>query len=204
MKKISSKLTLIILSILAISCNSDDNEIEINDFKGIYKIKSISSSLPIDLNNDGLKTTDYLQEIKSIFIKYNGKEHDFRYDNELSQNFAVARPTKRYKSNFTQFLDIRFPIQHIDSIFQGNDNFAITNMRYDNIRTYFIYKLTNNDVEIERDSAIEFEYYDITNFEISRINKDEFEISFDFKVYDFTENEWIETNLNSKYIKNAE
>lgn len=204
MKKILSKLTLIILSTFAISCNSDDNEIEINDFKGIYKIKSISSSLPIDLNNDGLKTTDYLQEIKSKFINYNGKEHDFRYDNELRPNFAVARPTKRHESNFTQFLDIRFPTQHIDSIFQGNDNFAITNMRYDNIQTHFIYKLTNNDVEIESDSANEFEYYDITNFEISRINKDEFEISFDFKVYDFTENEWIETNLNSKYIKTAE
>ncbi|WP_282019204.1 hypothetical protein [Salegentibacter mishustinae] len=203
MKKILSKLSLIILSIFAISCSSDDNEIEINDFKGYYKIESISSSIPIDLNNDGLKTTDYLQEIKSNFIKYNGQEHDFRYDNESIANFAEARPTKN-QSNYAQFLDIRFPIQHIDSIFQGNDNFAISNMRYDNIRTYFIYKLTNNDVEIERDSAPEFEYYDITNFEISRINKEEFEIFFDFKVYDFTENEWVETNLNSRYIKTAE
>lgn len=191
------------MSILAISCNSDDNEIKINDFKGMYKIKSIKSSLPIDLNNDGSKTTDYLQEIKSNFIKYNGNEINFRYDNELIPNFAVARPTKN-QSNYTQFLDIRFPTQRIDSIFQGNDNFAITNMEYNNIHTAFIYKLTNDDVEIESDPFNEFEYYDIRNFKISRINKTEFEISFDFKVYDFTENEWIETNLSSEYIKTAE
>jgi len=203
MKKILPILNLIILSIIVISCNSDDNEIEINDFKGYYKIKSIKSSLPIDLNNDGLKTTDYLQEIKASYTSYNGNEIDFKYDNELIPNFAVARPTKN-QSNYTQFLDIRFPSQRIDSIFQGNDNFAITNMEYKNILTALIYKLTNNNVEIESDPFNEFEYYDIKNFEISRINKDEFRTSFDFKVYDFTENEWIETNLSSRYIKIAE
>ena len=202
MKKILSIISLISLSIIAISCNSDDNEIEINDFKGYYKIKSISSSIPIDLNNDGSKTTDYLQEIKSTYISYNANERDFRYDNELIPNFAVARPTKN-QSNYTQFLDIRFPTQRIDSIFQGNDNFAITNMEYQNIHTAFIYKLTNNDVEIESDPFDEFEYYDIRNFKISRINKLEFEISFDFKVYDFTEDEWVETNLSSKYVKTS-
>ena len=65
MKKYLTKFTLIILSIVMISCNSNDDEIGINDFKGFYKIKSISSSLPIDLNNDGLKSNDCLQEIKS-------------------------------------------------------------------------------------------------------------------------------------------
>ncbi|MDT0643765.1 hypothetical protein RM553_13060 [Zunongwangia sp. F363] len=200
MKKILSKLSLIILLITGISCNSDDDKVEINDFKGYYRIKSISSSLPIDLNNDGSKTTDYLQEIKSTYISFNGNEHNFKYDNELIYNFAVARPTKN-QQNFTQFLDIRFPTQQIDSIFQGNDNFAISNMGYDNIQTAFIYKLTNNDVEIESDPLNQFEYYDIRNFKISRINKVEFEISFDYKVYDFTEDEWIETNLSSQYIK---
>ncbi len=203
MKKNLAKLSLIILSIFVISCNGDDNEIGVNDFKGFYKIESISSSIPIDLNSDGSKTTDYLQEIKSNYISFNGNEIDFRYDNELIPNFAVARPTKN-QSNYTQFLDIRFPTQRIDSIFQGNNNFAIRNMEYNNIHTAFIYKLTNNDVEIESDPFNEFEYYDIRNFKINRINKFEFEISFDFKVYDFTENEWIETNLSSKYIKTAE
>jgi len=202
MKKNLLILSLIILSIIVISCNNDDNEIAINDFKGYYKIKSISSSLPIDLNNDGSKTTDYLQEIKSNYISYNGNEINFRYDNESIYNFAVARPTKN-QQNFTPFLDIRFPTQHIDSIYQGDDNFAISNMRYDNIKTYFIYKLISNDVEIESEpfNQDQFEYYDIRNFRIRRIDKFEFEISFDYKVYDFTEDEWIETSLSSKYIK---
>jgi len=200
MKNTISLLSLIILSLFVVSCTSDDNDIEVNDFKGYYKIKSISSSLPVDLNNDGLQTTDYLQEIKSIYISYNGKEIDYRYDNEVRPNFAEARPTKNQTNN-TPFLDIQFPTQRIDSIFQGNDNFAILNMEYTTMHTALIYKLTNNDIAIETDPFDEFEYYGIKNFVITRINKAEFEISFDFKVYDFTESKWIETNLSSQYTK---
>jgi len=200
MIKYFTKFTLIILSIVMISCNSNDDEIEINDFKGLYKIKTISSSLPIDLNNDGLKSNDYLQEIKSNYISYNGEIIDYGYNNELVHNFAEAGPTE-YQSNNTQFLDIKFPYQRIDSIYQGNDNFVKMNMEYRKISTAFIYKLTNNNIEIESDPFNEFEFYDINNFQINRINEIEFDVIFDFKVYDFTENEWIETNLVGRYEK---
>ena len=193
-------LTIFILSISLISCNSNDDEIKLNGFKGFYKIKSISSSLPIDLNNDGLKTNDYLQEIKSNYISYNGEIINYGYNNELRPHFAEARPTK-YQSNNTQFLDIRFPIQRIDSIYQGNDNYVKMNMEYQKMSTGFIYKLTNNNVEIEADPFNHFKFYDIKNFDITKISNIEFEVIFDFKVYDFTENEWIETTLKTKYEK---
>ena len=200
MKKHFFKLTFFVVSILMISCTNNDDEMEINDFKGFYKIKSISSSIEIDLNNDGLKSNDYLQEIKSNYISYNGEIINFRYDNELRPNFAEAWPTK-YQSNNAQFLDIRFPIQRIDSIYQGNDDFVKMNMEYQKMYTGFIYKLTNNNIEIESDPFNQFKFYEINTFEISRINKTEFEVIFDFKVYDFTENEWTETHLKAKYEK---
>ena len=55
---------LSIITLLA-SCNNENNSIEINDFKGVYKIKSIESSMKVDLNNDNLASKDYLQEIAS-------------------------------------------------------------------------------------------------------------------------------------------
>jgi hypothetical protein len=200
MKKDFFKLTLFVVLILISSCANNADEIEINNFKGFYKIKTISSSLEIDLNNDGLKSNDYLQEIKSDYVSYNGEIINYRYDNNLRTNFAEASPTK-HQSNRAQFLDIQFPIQRIVSIFQGNDNFVKMNMEYRKMTTRFIYKITSNNVEIESDPFNQFEYYGITNFGIYKNNNSEFEIIFDYKVYDLTENEWVDTKLKVKYEK---
>jgi len=201
MKKYLNKVTLIIFSIITMACNSNDDDIEINDFKGFYKIESISSTIPIDLNNDGLKSNDYLQEIKLDYISYNGEVINYKYNNESIQNYAEASPTIFQSNKNAQLLDIRFPIQRIDSIYQRNNDFVKMNMEYQKMLTGFVYKLTNNNIEIESDPFNQFEFFNINNFEISRINKVEFEVIFDFKVYDFTENEWIETKLFTRYKK---
>ncbi|MFH6971591.1 hypothetical protein [Flavobacterium petrolei] len=204
MKKLYLQIILFVLTVLSFSCSKNEDEIELNDFKGFYQISSITSNVKIDLNNDGLKTTDYLQEIKSNYISYNGEIINYGYNNELNYNFAEAQPSEYNVNKNTQFLDIKFPIQRIDSVFQGNDNFVKMNMEYSKIGSSFIYKLSNNNVKIESDPFNQFEYYNINNFVINRINKEKFEIFFDFKVYDFTENKWIETKLTAKYIKIGE
>lgn len=204
MKKPYSQFILFVLTVLSFSCSKNEDEIELNDFKGFYQISSITSSVQIDLNNDGLKTPNYLQEIKSNYISYNGEIINYGYNNELNYNFAEAQPSEYNVNHNTQFLDIKFPIQRIDSVFQGNENFVKINMEYSKIGSGFIYKLSNNNVKIESDPFNQFEYYNINNFVINRINKEKFEIFFDFKVYDFTENKWIETKLTAKYIKIVE
>lgn len=195
------KISIFILIVLMVSCSNNEDETELNDFKGLYKIKSIKSNLPIDLNNDGIKSFDYLKEIKSKYIAYDGRIIDYMYNNELQHNFAEARGTAVQQSNRTQFLDIAFPIQRIDSLFQGKNSFVKLNMEYSTIVTGFIYKLIDNNIEIESDPFDDFKFYDIKNFEITRINKLEFEVAFDFKVYDFKENDWIETRLITNYDK---
>ncbi|CAH8283665.1 hypothetical protein EV196_102526 [Mariniflexile fucanivorans] len=200
MKKYLNIVNLIILSFIVVSCSNNAEQTNTNDFAGYYKINSISSSLQIDLNNDGLKSNDYLQEIKSNYISYDNEIINYGYDNELTHNFAEARPTK-YQSNNAQFLDIQFPIQRIDSIYQGNDRFVKINMEYEKMYTGFIYKLTNDNIVIESDPFSHFEFYDINNFVINRLNNIEFEVIFDFKVYDFTENDWIETTLKARFEK---
>lgn len=195
------KVSIFILLVLMTSCSNNEDEMKLNDFKGFYKIKSIRSNFPIDLNNDGIKSFDYLKEIKSNYIAYDGRIIDYMYNNELQHNFAEARGAVVQQSNNTQFLDIAFPIQRIDSLFQGNNSFVKLNMEYRAIVTGFIYKLIDNNIEIESDPFDDFKFYDINNFEITRINKFEFEVAFDFKVYDFKENDWIEIRLITKYYK---
>ncbi|RZL34748.1 MAG: hypothetical protein EOP00_31055 [Pedobacter sp.] len=200
MKKYITKLGLLGLTAILFSCSKNEDETNVNDFGGYYKIQSISSSLSVDINNDGLKTNDYLQEVKSNYTSYNGEIINYGYDNELRHNFAEARPTENQFNN-TNFLDIRFPAQRIDSIYQGNDNYVKMNMEYRKLSTSFIYKISNNNIEIESDPFDQFEYYAITNFEINRLNKNEFEIKFDLPIYDFHENDWITTRLTARYIK---
>lgn len=191
-------ITLIIFSIVLISCDSNNELVEINDFSGFYKIKSITSSIPIDLNNDGLKSEDYLQEIKSPHVAL-GKVVDYHYDNEEIPNFAEVRPTTQQTLNDVQFLDIPFPIQKIDTFYYVNGDFYMYTREYRNMYTGFIYKLTNDNIEIESDPFNHFEFYDIKNFQINRINKIEFEVIFYFKVFDFLDNEWVETSLVGRY-----
>lgn len=192
------KLSLLIYLFIISSCNHDNERLILNDFKGLYSIKSISSSIPIDLNNDGLQSKDYLQKIKSKHILHDGELIDYGYDNQFISNFAEARPIK-YHDNYLQFLDIQFPFPMIDSISLDTDKNIKYTSSISNMSTGFIYRLTENNILIESDSFNHFEFYNIRNFEINRINKNEFEISFDYKVYDFTQKEWVITILNARY-----
>lgn len=200
MRKYLLALSIFTAAAMISSCSNQDDQIETNTFKGIYKIESISSSVDIDLNNDGLQTVDYLQEIKSDHISYDGEVVNFGYNNDLNQNFAEASPTSQ-QINTTKFLNIQFPIQTIDSVYQGGETFAIMNAEYRNLNTAFIYKLKNSNVEIESDPFNQFEFTGIKNFQINRINQNEFETIFDFKIYDFKEGDWILTTLRTSYKK---
>jgi hypothetical protein len=182
-----------------ISCDNSDEDRIVNDFKGFYRINTISSSTPIDMNNDGLKSTDYLAEIKSDYIAYDGRVINYLYNNLNAYNFTESRPTKYHEDNVVPFLILKVPVQYIDSVYRGINNYEIMNMRYDNILPSFIYKLTPDNVEIDSDPSYLFDYYGITNFNINRLNKREFEIDFDFKAYDFTDDEWLPTNLTVRY-----
>jgi len=62
----------------------------------------------------------------------------------------------------------------------------------------------NSNIEIEVDPFNQFEFFNINNFKINRINNIKFEIIFDFNIYDFSENDWIESKLITRYEKMKE
>ena len=104
-------LQLLPFLLLLISCTSDKDENLVNDFRGYYKITSIVSETPIDLNNDGLKSNNILEEISSPHTTLNGVYPNF-YNAENGNNFAEVRPLVE-QSNSTQFISFNFPEQYI-------------------------------------------------------------------------------------------
>jgi len=200
MRKKYVVLSFLVLALVA--CSTSNKDVHSNDFIGYYKLQTISSSIAVDMNNNGIKTNNYLEEIKADYINYNGEVINFGYDNELRHNYASVGPPENLPG-FAGFLDIRFPIQRIDSVFQGNDTYVTINTEYRKMTTGFIYIISVDTVEIE-DAMNHFEYFDINNFSINRLNTDAFEILFDFKVYDFTENDWVTTELYATYLKMEE
>ena len=181
-----------------IGCESNTQMPE-NDFKGYYKIMRIASSLPIDLNNDGLKSNDYLNEIQSDYLLYNGETVNYNYNPNEIWNFASASPLS-FQQNTTQFLNLNFPSQRIDSVYMGNDHYEKINMEYRKLATSYIYEIKNNNVFISSDPFEHLNFIGIKNLVLLRNSKNEFNATFDYKVFDFSDNEWMETQLNVSYL----
>lgn len=58
------RYSYLFLAALALSsCQNDDNNTIYNDFGGMYKITSMQSENPLDLNNDGIQSFDLYEEI---------------------------------------------------------------------------------------------------------------------------------------------
>lgn len=195
------KKTALIFALLTIgiACETSNQSPE-NDFKGFYKIHTIESSLPIDLNNDGIKSNDYLSEIQSDYTLHTGEIVNYNYNPNNEWNFASASPLP-LQQNETKFLNINFPAQSIDSVFMGNDTYEKINMEYRKLNTSFLYEIQNQNVSIASDPFDQFTFLGITNFDLQRINKNQFFVAFNFNVYDFIENQWVNTRLTASYTQ---
>lgn len=201
MVKMIKKLFYFLVFIL-LSCGNDDSSEVENDFKGYYKIKSIHSETPIDLNNDNIKSQDYLQEIKSDFIQHDGEVMNYGYNpNDLSY-YADVRPLS-HQTNAAKLISFNFPVQVIDSLFMGNDTYINILLHYKTIFSYVGYELLNNG-EVHLDNAsLEYVFnFNNANFvHFKRTNQTTFELVLEKEVYDFSEENWINTRLTSVYEK---
>lgn len=184
-----------------LGCSDDSNEKEVvNDFRGEYKIIDITSSVSIDLNNDGVKSNNYFAEFQSGHVRHNGEIVNFGWNLNEPGRYAIARPTATngYK---IQFLDINFPKQRISPLFIGNDTFVDILMEYRAMRTWLIYILENGQVRIDPTATQDFQFHGITNFNIKRLNVQTFEIKFNMNIYDFVDKTWVNSEITTTYSK---
>jgi len=194
------KLLLIPFLIFLTSCNSDKDENLVNDFRGYYKITSIISETPIDLNNDGYKSNNILEEISSPHTTLNGVYPNF-YNAEHGNNFAEVRPLVE-QFNATQFIFFNFPEQTISYL---NDDLELnipllmhytTSMNGD-----FTYEFMNqNEIKIsDNNPEWNSKFGEIKSF--TRIDKNNFEIDLNKKMFDFSSKKWMVLKVKAQYVK---
>jgi hypothetical protein len=194
---------LILFSVLVLiffSCsenNREEDELLANDFRGVYKISSMTTELPFDLNNDDFQSTNYLEEISLPYKLHNGQivNYGFTPNNPLFK--TTAKPYLQY-DNETKFLEMYLPENDMSPIYIGNNNFVNISLGVDRLYMTLVYKLVNGQVEIESDPFDFFAFNNMTNFSIMRLNKDIFEIKFRKNFYDFKDE--VEKNTEIKVI----
>ena len=181
---------IILFSVLVLSfysCsenNIEEDELLTNDFRGVYKITSMTTELPLDLNNDEIQSTNYLEEISLPYRLHNGQIVNYGFSPSSPRFQTTARPYLQY-DNKTKFLEIHLPEHDISPLYIGNDNFVNISLGVERLYMTLIYKLVNGQVEIESDPFDFLAFNNITNFSIMRLDKDSFEIKFSKNFYDF-------------------
>jgi len=196
-------LLIIPLFFIIISCNTNnDNDIILNDFKGYYKVTSINSETEIDLNNDGIKSFNILEEISSPHTTLNGIFSNF-YNAENPRRYAEVRPTiYQSKTADTQFISFNFPEQTISYL--NNDlilNIPLLMDYSTSMGPGIYYEFVNqNEIKIiDRYREWNSQFGEIKN--LTRIDKTTFQINLDKIMFDFSSKQWKVLKLNATYKK---
>ena len=193
------KILIISLLIVGLSSCKKDDSVEINDFSGYYKIVSINSSIPIDCNNDGIKSNNYLQEIASGYRLNNEVVNGF-FNMDDPHFFVEARPIKSNGGNYAKLIAFNFPYQTI--LFQNdNPQLPLLGWYSRGLINYSYEFMENGEVKI-KDGNPKFQTKTASNLSVKRKSKTEFELNGDIKLFDFVSKIWIESRVRVNYKKN--
>ena len=89
------RYSYLFLAALALSsCQNDDNNTIYNDFGGMYKITSMQSENPLDLNNDGIQSFDLYEEIAAPV--YSSKNTSDQSHSIISTNGQTMQKSDRH------------------------------------------------------------------------------------------------------------
>jgi hypothetical protein len=194
------KILLLTPFIFLISCSSDKIENAPNDFKGYYKVISITSETEIDLNNDGVKSLNILEEISSPHTTLNGVYPNL-YNAENQDNYVEVRPADQQTNN-AQLISFNFPEQSISYI--NNDMTLNTPVLMEyasslNINFYYEFIGSNEIKIIDKNREWNSKYGEIKN--LTRTDKSNFELYLDKNMFDFSSKQWKSLKLKAKYKK---
>lgn len=85
-------------SLLFMSCKKNSTASVQDSFPGYYKVKKITSTVAVDMNNDGLKSSNLYYEISGLVTGPSGQRMSF-YDFESFRNYLEVRPLDYQTSN---------------------------------------------------------------------------------------------------------
>ena len=205
LKLLMKKFTLL-LPLLLLSCSKEETEIYNNSLPGYYKITSITSETPIDLNLDGIESTDFFNEISTPHY-FNGISEPGTTMVNLNEftYFAEIRPSKENVEfgNLTQYVNFNFPIQLIGRENPNDESSEVNYYSYVNGFMWHTYTLTdNNDVLLEHTLQSDIDKNG-TIYKMIRLDENSFEIYIDLKVFKYLHNEWTTTKVKATYVRTS-
>ncbi|WP_157607469.1 hypothetical protein [Runella limosa] len=188
---------LLVVSLMLQSCFSNSNS-PVNTLGGWYTLTSISSDTPVDLNNDGVRSVDFLGELTARYYDHTQQATIPMFASTGSVYNAEIRPHAS-NQNKTPSIDFNFPHQAIDSTSLSNRNYFLH--WYQPAFEGFTY-------EIQKDQQIKLiDKLTISNKKIGtvthleRINANSFELMMDKNVFDFVDKKWKIVQLKAIYLR---
>jgi len=188
-------LTISIMLIL-VSCSKDSENTTI-DITGIYKTIAIQSTTMVDLNNDGIKSSDIFAEISNPHVTLDSEPISF-YDFESPDKLAEVRPLV-YHSNNAQLIAFNFPHQYIGYI--SNDTPYL--MEYLKAFINYSYEINSDNTITLIDGNPEHQSQYGVLHSLQHIGNDKLELNLTKKVYDFAEQKWLDIDMKAVYEKVA-
>jgi len=190
----------ILLSFLVVSmaaCTSDDSKDVQDDFAGFYKITSIESETAVDLNNDGIESTNILLELTSPHTTMNGLVDGF-YNPESPQNLAEAKTSNEVNYSHMNF---NFPEQNISYLnFDMELNIPILLDYSTSMNTYGYFIQENRQIDFyDFNPTFNSQFVQIMGF--TRDDENNFTLNLKKRMFNFYTKEWILLNLTADYSK---
>lgn len=190
-------ILLLLVSLVLQSCFSNSNS-PVNTLGGWYTLTSVSSDTPVDLNNDGVRSLDFLGELTARYYDHTQQATIPMFASTGSMYNAEIRPHAG-NQNKAASIDFNFPHQAIDSTSLSN-------------RAYFLHwyqpAFEGFTYEIQKDQQIKLiDKLPISNKKIGTIthlepiNSDSFELTIEKKVFDFADKRWKIVQLKAIYLR---
>lgn len=191
-KRYGAWIMLAICVIGFYSCGDKQEEVIcVNDFTGSYKITSLKADISVDLNNDGLQSSDLYNEMTEPYYLVNPRDPDYTplpmYDFNQISSCAEVRPTESQSAS-NKSLSLNLPFQYI--------TYSNLSMYAHDLSFYF-YDLDENDNVVLKGKLGDTPEVQVTRLE--RLDKDHFKVIYNAKIYDFVSKGWKETSVKALY-----
>lgn len=188
-------LTLLFLTVI-FGCKKKEVEIGNADFAGFYKITAIESSMALDMNNDGIKSTDILSEMEGIHTSPTGQKGKLFLNN--FGFYARVRPNE-LESSKDRFIDLKFPMQNFSTEFGTTPILTSYQGRLGGEYQF----IDNKTVRVtENEADIRNGYGKINTVKLTGV--DTFTAEISTQVFDFVDMKKYPVTLNVQYKKDKD
>ncbi|WP_298951929.1 hypothetical protein [uncultured Nonlabens sp.] len=194
MNNIKLIAVIIISHLFFVSCNDDDNIETLPANLGIYELQSLESSIEMDLDYDGIASTDFKEELQLLWFSFPFRQehhHLELYESQTKGKYWLeteGMPRDDY-NGFHQDLNYRFkPQGRTHSLFIENEEIV----SFVEDEPYFNHLDPTDILGQSRPYLIEFDTSDKITMELTQ------------HFYDHMIDEWIEVSLIAKFNKKEE